>query len=471
VREGLRVLRRWVALLVSAAVVAAVSGAGVGAALADRPAKSRPYDKDLKTAIADIQDFWATEMPAVYGIPYERIPNSKIHSYTAGTNMKSITECARATNKTYEDFKDNAFFCRLDGTVNYDNGQLFPRLYKKFGTAFTLAQVLAHEWGHVIQSETGTQFPATVLSEQQADCFAGAWVASVQSGGSTKLDLAPGDLDRGLAGMLEFRDPPGGDPTQKGAHGSGFDRVNAFQQGAEGGAARCAQFTDNPPTIVELPFTSAEDVLQGGNLPFRQVLPTTKEDLDLYWQQFTFGGAPYKSVSDVISYNPKDKKSLPKCPSLNFKASDYKDSIFYCQDEDFVAYDRDLIRGVYNEIGDFGVATLVGNSWASAMQSRLGITGESKEVGLQADCFTGAWVGSVPVDQEATVQARGLPETRQASFSLSPGDLDEVVQSFLVFGDPAEAKESTRGTSFERMEAFRLGFFQDEQACLSLAGA
>jgi predicted metalloprotease len=463
------VLRRWGALFVSALVVAAVSGAGIGTAVAQRPA-AKPYDKDLKTAIADIQDFWETEMPAVYGKPYERIPNSKIHSYDATTNMKRVTECARVTGRTYKDFRGNAFFCRLDGTVNYDNGDLFPRLYKKFGTSFTLAQVLAHEWGHVIQDQTGTQFPATVLSEQQADCFAGAWVASVESGGSTRIDLAPGDLDRGLAGMLEFRDPPGGDPTQKGAHGSGFDRVNAFQQGVEGGAARCAQFTENPPTIVELPFTSAQDVIQGGDLPFRQVLPTTKEDLDLYWAQFTFGGEAYKSVSDVISYNPKDKKSLPKCPSLNFTASDYKDSVFYCEDEDFVAYDRDLIRGVYNDIGDFGVATLIGNAWASAMQSRLAITGESKPVGLQADCFTGAWVGSVPVDQEGTVQARGLPETRQASFALSPGDLDEVVQAFLVFGDPAGAKEATRGTAFERMEAFRVGFFQDEQACLPLAG-
>jgi predicted metalloprotease len=104
------------------------------------------------------------------------------------------------------------------------------------------------------------------------------------------------------------------------------------------------------------------------------------------------------------------------------------------------------------------------------MQSRLGITGESKEVGLQADCFTGAWVGSVPVDQQGTVQARGQTGSREAAFALSPGDLDEVVQSFLVFGDPAEAKEAVRGTSFERMEAFRLGFFQDEQSCLPLAG-
>ena len=181
--------------------------------------------------------------------------------------------------------------------------------------------MLSHEWGHVIQTETGTEFPATILAEQQADCFAGAFVAHVDNGDSRLLKLDPGDLDKGLGGMLEFRDPPGGDPTNQGAHGSGFDRVSAFQEGFESGAPRCAQYTTNPPLIQELPFTSALDVVRGGNLPFKDVLPTTTQDLDRYWGQFTFAGQPYKAPSDVISYNPKDKGSLPKC--AGFKTSDY----------------------------------------------------------------------------------------------------------------------------------------------------
>jgi predicted metalloprotease len=380
--------------------------------------------------------------------------------------MAGITECARQTGGTYQDYKHNAFHCPLDMTINYDNEDLFPGLYKKFG-AFALAQVLSHEWGHVIQTQTQTQLPG-VLSEQQADCFAGAWVAHVDNGDSKLLKLDPGDLDKGIAGMLDFADPAGGDPRNESAHGSGFDRVSAFQQGFESGASRCAQYTTNPPLIQELPFTSATDILQGGNLPFKDVLPTTKQDLDNYWGQFTFNGQPYKAPSDVISYNPKDKSSLPKCPG--FKTSDYKDTIFYCAGQDFVGYDRNLIRGVYGQLGDFAVAVLIGNAWASAMQSHLGITGDAKTIGLQADCLTGAWVGSVPVDQPPTEQARGGAETRDAAFSLSPGDLDEVVQSFLVFGHPAGAKESARGTAFDRMEAFRLGFLQDEQSCLALTG-
>jgi predicted metalloprotease len=453
------------ALLVSAAVIAAVSVFGVGTAVAERPT-AQPYDKLLKTSIDDIQDFWEAELPAAYGIPYERVSNSDIHPYTARTDMDSITECARQTGRTYADFKGNAFFCGLDGTVNYDNGELFPRLYNKFGKdVFTLALVMAHEWGHLIQSQTGTDFPLTVFQETQADCFAGAWVAYVESGKSQNLQLESGDLDEGLAGLLEFRDMPGADPTAERAHGSGFDRVNAFQQGVDGGVARCAQWAENPPLIVELPFTSAADVVQGGNLPFRDVLPTTKQDLDLYWQATI---EPYETVSDVISYNPRDRKSLPECQSAGLKPRDYKNTVFYCEDEDFIAYDRNLLRGVYDQIGDFGASILIGNAWASAMQTRLGYTGDSKEIGLQADCFTGSWVGSVPVDQEGT-HVSGVP--REFAFILSPGDLDEVVQSFLLFGDPAGAKKAARGTSFERMGAFRTGFFEGEQACTALAGS
>jgi predicted metalloprotease len=456
------------ALCVVATLIAATITVGVAGAGAQRPA-AQPYDRELKAVIADLQDFWAAELPAVYGIRYTRIPNDDIHAFTSRTDMASITECARRGNLKYKDFKGNAFFCRLDGTVNYDNENYFPQLYKQLGST-AIAVSMAHEWGHAIQEQTETEFPASVLRETQADCFSGAWIARVEEGGSPKLELDPGELERGLAGRLGAADPIGGDPRMKGAHGNGFDRVNSFQDGFEGGVVRCAEWSENPPLITQLPFTDEQDLAQQGNAPLREVVPATTEDLDLYWQQFTFGGAPYQSVRDVVAFDPQDRGTLPDCPGANLAARDYRGLVFYCEGGDFVAYDRDLIERVYSRIGDFGVATLIGNAWASAMQSRLGITEESREVGLQADCFTGAWAGSVPVDIDNTVQARNLPATREASFALSPGDLDEVVKAFLVFTDPAEAGEAVGATAFERMEAFRLGFLQDEQSCLPLAG-
>ena len=56
---------------------------------------------------------------------------------------------------------------------------------------------------------------------------------------------------------------------------------------------------------------------------------------------------------------------------------------------------------------------------------------------------------------------RGLPDS--AIVRLSPGDLDEAVATFLAFGaKAAEVKSGTaeRGTAFERLDAFRSGFFE-----------
>ena len=107
--------------------------------------------------------------------------------------------------------------------------------------------MLAHEWGHAIQARVGFETSETVYMEQQADCFAGAWAAHIAQNGR----MAESDLDSALAGLLGLRDPSGIDGSQDGAHGNGFDRVRAFQDGFEGGASTCANYAKNPPTITE----------------------------------------------------------------------------------------------------------------------------------------------------------------------------------------------------------------------------
>ena len=59
------------------------------------------------------------------------------------------------------------------------------------------------------------------------------------------------DLDNALAGLLTLSDPSGIDGGQDGAHGNGFDRVSAFQDGYEGGAQACADYQNNPPAVTE----------------------------------------------------------------------------------------------------------------------------------------------------------------------------------------------------------------------------
>jgi len=468
-QEGIPVSERWVGLFIAAAVVTAVSAVGVGTAFAgnalaeSNPPKGQSVDKTVKFVTDDIQKFWFEQLPQVYGQQYQRIPDRRIQAYDSKTDFDRLSECSQGGD--YQTFKDNAFVCASDLTVNWDAQSYVPGLNREFGT-LGIGLLFAHEWGHVIQDETGDRPDESVIKETQADCFAGAWAARVNNGDSA-LKVKPGVLDEAVAVVLKTRDTPGGSATQEGAHGNGFDRVSSFQQGYNGGPQRCSQWQEDPPTITELPFSGAAEALTGGNLPLKDVIPTAKQDLDLYWGQFTFDGQPYKTVSDVISYNPKDKKSLPACKSLKLKPSDYKDTIFYCADKDFIAYDRNLVSSVYRDTGDFGVAEILGNAWASAMQSRLNIQSTDEKLGLQADCLSGSWVGSVPIDQDGTIQARGAPEDRQASFSLSPGDLDEVVGAFLIFGNPT-GEAGSRGTAFERLDSFRNGFLNGEDACLAM---
>ena len=98
------------------------------------------------------------------------------------------------------------------------------------------AHVLAHEFGHAIQARSPQQERLTVLSELQADCFAGAWAAHVEEQGQ----LEAGDLDEATFAVLGARDVPGTPFTDPRAHGTGFERTRAFSSGYGDGPQACA---------------------------------------------------------------------------------------------------------------------------------------------------------------------------------------------------------------------------------------
>jgi predicted metalloprotease len=427
------------------------------------------YQEAIELTVEDVETFWSAQLPDVYGIGYEEI--AEVIPYDSTTDFTDLGECFEGA--AYEDVAENAFYCSLDDVVAYDDETLFPRFYEEFG-AFAIALALAHEWGHAIQARVAYEAP-TVLSETQADCFAGAWASHVDAGRSDLLSLDPGDLEIGLTGLLEVRDPIGTDPTEEGAHGSGFDRVGAFQEGFNSGVERCKDWDVNPPLITEIPFTDEVDLANEGNLPLdgpggdpEDAFDLAVDDLDAYWSQFE-ELSPYETVSDVIPYDSSDRDSLPPCESLDLKPRNrdaYADSVFYCADDDFIAYEESLFETVHEDIGDGAIMFLLSNAWASAMQARLGIEGEG--LGLQADCFSGSYTGSIPIDE--VTAANGTAVGRESAIQLSPGDLDEVVQGFLLFGDPPDAEETSRGTAFDRLDAFRNGFLNAEAVCLEMVG-
>src|SRR5699024_5384976 len=123
------------------------------------------------------------------------------------------------------------------------------------------------ECGHVIQSPDRSRLEASSITEElQADCYAGAWVRHVRDADETHFSVDNTTLDESVAAIIELRDQPGSTPDAPDAHGSGFDRVSAFQDGYQGGAANCAEYDDDTIAPQQFPFLDDDDYHNEGDM-------------------------------------------------------------------------------------------------------------------------------------------------------------------------------------------------------------
>ena len=126
----------------------------------------------------------------------------------------------------------NAFYCRLDKTIYVDDALV--RKLKRYAAV----AVLAHEWGHAVQDQTGTLAWALdhryyLGKELEADCYAGTftrWAAK------RKL-LKTGDVAQARRMLDAFGDFPFlYDRFSPGAHGTAPQRTAWFNRGYKGGS-------------------------------------------------------------------------------------------------------------------------------------------------------------------------------------------------------------------------------------------
>jgi len=396
-----------------------------------------PFSANADATIADLQSYWAKTMPEVYGQAYQPIPASRLFPYSQSNPPPG---CGTSGTTPYTEVAGNAFYCSQGDFVAWDTQQLFPKLTSEFG-AFAPALVLAHEWGHAIQARVGFDANQTVYMEQQADCFAGAWAGHVASGDSG-LSVSSNDLDRALAGMLQLSDPVGIDSSQDGAHGNGFDRVGAFQDGVEGGAKACADYANNPPAITETGFSSQADYASGGDMAMDTLVPTLEKALNSYWSNAV--GSRFQAPTLVASTNGASCDGTSDGGVL-------VDSVVYCAGSNTVMYDPATLRDAYSSVGDFAAGILVATGWSSAVQHDLGRSISGTAAWQSSDCLAGAFTASV--DGSSSRSSAG-------SISLSPGDLDEVI-SMLVGAHSGDG----RGSAFDRVAAFRTGWSKGAEAC------
>lgn len=424
------------------------------------------YSDTLELAISDVEEMWSDTFPEVYGDEYDPIDPADI---IAGSPGVDLPDCSGFEVEYDPDLIGNAFYCYDADYVAYDDEELFPDIFEKFGSV-SVAFVLAHEFGHRIQGEAGFfDDPLdSIVFELQADCFAGVWAARVAGGDSDLIQVTPGALESGLAGFFDFRDEVGSDPEDPAAHGAGFDRVNAFQEGFEQGAEHCAGYVDQLPEIAQMEFMP-DDLETGGNLELDEAITVAMEGLNQYW---TERDPEFEPIEDLESYDPDDE-SLPECGDDLDEPDELELQVFYCPLDNSIAWDERLFDEV-SENGDFGVMTILALEWARASQEANGIDSSDPDAMLEADCLTGAFAGAVsdgelvyvdPTTNDTVLDpVTGQPEL---TIGISAGDLDEAIQSFLgftSFGDDDE-EEREPDIAFTRIQAFRAGFFEGPDTC------
>jgi predicted metalloprotease len=422
--------------------------------------ESRPYDEFVAASLSDVQAFWRATYPEVYGQPFEELSGG---IYAAYPNRDDVPGCGEPRTSYEEVSQFVAFYCTLGDFMVYDDGDrsLLGALAENFGPSI-MGVVLAHEFGHAIQFRTGDleQGYPTISTEQQADCFAGAWVRWASSGRSSTIQLTDSDIRGGLIAMVTVRDPIGTAQTVEGAHGSAFDRVGAFQVGFNEGAQRCSEILDTPLPLVSNEFIDPDDVLNEGDLPYGfepgDIIPLVVTALNLYW---TFAAREEGIEFPALTLVPVSATDEVNCDDLT---GPVPQSAVVCPSTNEVYFDEPFAEELYNDPiegrADFAVGYLVATGWAEEAQILLGspLTGEPRA--LTNDCLVGAWTADM-------LPGRALrPEEGESRGLVSPGDLDEAVLAAITIGDPGFGDDRI-GSAFEKIDSFREGVLGGIPAC------
>lgn len=126
---------------------------------------------------------------------------------------------------------DNALYCPPEDYLAWDVGLM--REGYATGDAYVYF-VVAHEWGHAIQSRLDVELQ-DVATELQADCLAGAELQGAAN--DDFIVFEQGDAEELTNAIYSVSDDLPW--TNAGDHGNADERSNAFIQGLDGGVSAC----------------------------------------------------------------------------------------------------------------------------------------------------------------------------------------------------------------------------------------
>jgi len=199
--------------------------------------------------VGDLRTFWGADFQKA-GREFQPAP---LHLFRRGVN----TGCGPASSAT------GPFYCPADRKM-YIDLSFFRELAQRFQAPgdFAQAYVLAHEYGHHVQTLTGVtqevdqasrenpdqRNALSVRVELQADCLAGVWAHSTYERGL----LEQGDLEEGLTAAASVGDDriqaqtTGRISPETFTHGTAEQRATWFKRGFEDGdATACDTFSND----------------------------------------------------------------------------------------------------------------------------------------------------------------------------------------------------------------------------------
>lgn len=394
-------------------------------------------------AVEDIETFWQAEYPKHFDGAFE--PAARLISWDATAPRGQAVEFCETS--TYEFI--NAAYCGLDDSIGWDRGVLLPELVRSFDE-MAVVMVLAHEYGHALQGKAkmAGRFTSGLVKEQQADCLAGAFLRHVAEGESEHFTLNTTDgLNAVLGATVAVRDRDPNDPQN--VHGSAFERVTAVQIGYTDGAEGCTRIDEDEieQRRGTLPVTFEEGEEEGQ-------LPVTEESLtEMATALARIMPLPQQPEFDYEGVGTGCAGATPTSP------------VSYCPDTDTVGTNvRELARRGGPKAGedaplsaivsgDYNAFVAFVSRYVLAVQRDRGLSLSGPEsAGLRTACLSG--VVTTELSEEGS-------DPR-----LSAGDLDEAVSGLLSDGFAAsDVDGEVVGSGFYRLEAFRLGVLEGEQAC------
>lgn len=178
--------------------------------------------KEISTAQRVVDKYWSRHWA-------EYFPGRYASPHVVGTYDGSSSNSPFCGSQQLPE--NNAIYCRPGDFVAWDS-QLMVHGYKD-GDSWPYL-VIAHEWGHVIQSRIGKTLTSTA-SELQADCLAGATLFGAAADGDLVFEF--GDQKELAAALSALADETSWTASKD--HGDPFERIGSFDQGRLYGLTAC----------------------------------------------------------------------------------------------------------------------------------------------------------------------------------------------------------------------------------------